>query len=213
MSDSETTTDTPTVLSHIARDLHDEFRGTFSEPTIFGLVRDTYREFIRTASVTRWLALGAEVSVRRRLTALAANQSIPTGHKPSVLFVCEHDAAPSQIAAMWLEHLVGDQAEVWSTGPSPSPALAAAITAAMAEVGISISSKSPRATTEELTLAADAVVTVGRGDACLVIPGKHYEDWDLDAPSDPTLADIRVMRDQLRDLVTHLSHEVGVIAA
>lgn len=203
----------PPVLAHIAHDLHEEFRGVFSEPTIFGLVRDTHAEFTHTATVTRWLAVGTEVSVRRRLRALADSQTRPSDHKPSVLFLCEHDAGPSQIAAIWFEHCVGDQAEVWSTGPNPSPALAAAITSVMAEVGITIASKPARASSAELVRAADAVVTIGHEDSCPLIAGKHYEDWDLAVPTGVDLAEIRQMRDQIRNLVTHLAHEVGVSAA
>ena len=200
------------VLGNIARDVHDEFRGIFSESTIAQLVGDTYAEFARSATITRWLALGTEVSVRRRLRTLAAGHS-PSGHKPAVLFVSQHDAGASQIASMWFEHLVGDQAEVWSTGPNPSPALASAIAGVMAEVGIVVPTRSPLVYSDELTRAADAVVTIGHGDSCLLIPGRHYEDWDLDAPVDATVAEIRQMRDQIRELVTHLTREVGVAAA
>jgi len=129
-----------------------------------------------------------------------------------VLLVSQHDAGAAQIAAMWFEHLVGDQAEVWSTGPNPSPALAAAITSVMAEVGISMTTRPRLTDPDELTRAADAVVTIGHGDACLLVPGKHYEDWDLDSTPDASIAEIRQMRDHIRDLVTHLSHEVGVAA-
>lgn len=200
------------VLYNIARDLHDEFRGVFSEQTISRFTTSRYAELARHATVNRWLAVGTERSVRQYLQMLVATQTRPTGHTPAILFLSEHSSGQSQIAATWLRHLSHGRAMAWAIGPSPTPALAGAIAAAMAEVGLDFYAAAPGDDIDQLTLAADAVITIGADDACTLLPGKHYEDWGLADPAGFTLAEARRMRDEIKDHVAHLSDEVGLSA-
>src|SRR5688500_10273106 len=103
--------------------------------------------------------------------------------KPSVLFVCVHNAGRSQMAAGWLRHLAGDRIEVRSAGSAPASSINPVAVGAMAEVGIDIAAHSPKILTPEAVETSDVVVTMGCGDACPFFPGTRYEDWQLDDPA------------------------------
>jgi protein-tyrosine-phosphatase len=190
-------------LRSAARDLHTEFRGTFGEATIESLLLASYAELAARATVTRWLALGAERFARQRLKALARSQ-IPTGKVPAVLFVGLHDTGCSQMAVGWLAHLAGDRALAWSAGRELVAGIDPAVVAVMAEAGIDISAEFSRPWTDEFVLAADVVVTMGCGDACPLLPGTHYQDWEVGDPAGRTLEDIRSIRDDIKDRVMNL---------
>lgn len=191
-------------LHGAASDLHTEFRGIFGEETIKALLLDSYAELASTATVTNWLAIGAERFARQRLQALAHAQAAASGKVPAVLFLCVHNAGRSQMALAWFNHLAGDRAIAWSGGSEPVAKLKPAVIAAMAEVDIDIAREFPKPWTDEFVLAADVVVTMGCGDACPLLPGKHYEDWELDDPAGKVLEEIRPIRDEIRDRVTNL---------
>ena len=103
--------------------------------------------------------------------------------KPSVLFVCVHNAGRSQMAAAYLTHLAGDRVEVRSAGSAPADAVNPAAVEAMAEEGIDMSAEIPKVLTDEAVRASDVVITMGCGDTCPIYPGKRYEDWKLDDPA------------------------------
>ena len=124
--------------------------------------------------------------------------------KPSVLFVCVHNAGRSQMAAGWLRHLAGDRVDVGSGGSEPAPEVNPAAVVAMAEVGIDIATNHPRRWTDEVVRAADVVVTMGCGDACPVFPGTRYEDWELDDPAGRGVDAVRPVRDEIRRRVEQL---------
>ena len=191
-------------LHGVARDLHIEFRGIFGEETIEELVLDSYAELVATATVTTWLVLGSERFARQRLQALAQVKAISGEKIPSVLFVCVHNAGRSQMALGWFNHLAGGRAIAWSGGSEPVAGLDLGVIAAMAEVGIDISREFSKPWTDEFVLAADVVITMGCGDACPLLPGKHYEDWELGDPAGMTLEQIRPIRDEIRDRVANL---------
>jgi arsenate reductase len=191
-------------LHSAARDLHQQFRGVFGEETIESLLFSSYAELAATATVHNWLVIGAERFARQRLEALAHAQSPATGKIPSVLFLCVHNAGRSQMALGWFTHLAGDRAIAWSGGSEPGAVVNPGAVTAMAEAGIDISRGFPKPWTDEFVLAADVVVTMGCGDACPLLPGKHYEDWELDDPSGKTVEEIRPIRDQIHDRVTDL---------
>jgi arsenate reductase len=191
-------------LHSAARDLHTEFRGIFGEETIEALLLDSYAELASTATVFNWLAIGAERFARQRLQALAHAQATSSGRVPAVLFLCVHNAGRSQMALAWFTHLANDRATAWSGGSEPIAELNPAVIAAMAEVDIDISGEFSKPWTEEFVLAADVVITMGCGDACPLLPGKHYEDWELDDPAGKTLEEIRPIRDEIRDRVANL---------
>jgi len=124
--------------------------------------------------------------------------------KPSVMFLCVHNAGRSQMAAGWLRHLAGDRVDVFSGGSEPASELNPAAIEAMAQVGIDIRSELPKPWTDEILRAADVVVTMGCGDACPVYPGKRYEDWVLDDPAGLDVASVRPIRDEIRRRVEDL---------
>ncbi|MGQ0845511.1 MAG: arsenate reductase ArsC [Sporichthyaceae bacterium] len=118
--------------------------------------------------------------------------------KPSVLFVCVHNAGRSQMAAGWLAHFAGDRIEVRSAGSAPGHQVNPAAVEAMREVGIDIAAATPKILTVEAVEASDAVITMGCGDACPIFPGKRYEDWVLEDPAGQGIEAVRVIRDQIR---------------
>jgi arsenate reductase (thioredoxin) len=131
-----------------------------------------------------------------------------SGGRPEILFLCVHNAGRSQIAAAFARHEGGDRIIVYSAGSDPSERLHPAVVQAMNEVGLDISSESPRRLTEEMGRRADVIVTMGCGDACPVYRGKRYEDWELDDPHGLDLSAVRVIRDEIRERVKGLVTEL-----
>ncbi|MEU9090921.1 arsenate reductase ArsC [Streptomyces sp. NPDC087901] len=132
-----------------------------------------------------------------------------TGGKPSVLFVCVHNAGRSQMAAAWLAHLAGDRVEVRSAGSAPGTRVNAAAVEAMAEAGIDISTETPKVLTADAVRESDVCVTMGCGDTCPVFPGKRYLDWKLDDPAGLGVEAVRTVRDEIRALVESLIEEIA----
>lgn len=128
--------------------------------------------------------------------------------KPSVLFVCVHNAGRSQMAAAWLTHLSGGQIEVRSAGSAPASSVNPAAIEAMAEVGIDITAELPKVLTREAVEVSDVVITMGCGDTCPIFPGKRYEDWVLDDPAGQGIEAVRVIRDEIRARVRHLLEQL-----
>ncbi|HEX6361035.1 arsenate reductase ArsC [Actinophytocola sp.] len=133
-----------------------------------------------------------------------------TEQKPTVLFLCVHNAGRSQMALGFFRHLAGDRAEAWSGGSEPGDAVNPAAVAVMAERGIDISAESPKRWTNEIVAAADVVITMGCGDTCPVFPGKRYLDWVLDDPAGKGVAEVRPVRDEIERRVLGLLDELGV---
>jgi arsenate reductase len=135
--------------------------------------------------------------------------------KPSVLFVCVHNAGRSQMAAGFLTHLSGGQVEVRSAGSIPGDQVNPSAVAAMAEVGIDISAQTPKTLTTDAVQASDVVITMGCGDACPIFPGKRYLDWDLEDPAGQGVEAVRPIRDEIKariqalltELLSDQSHE------
>ncbi|MGJ0203245.1 arsenate reductase/protein-tyrosine-phosphatase family protein [Leucobacter sp. gxy201] len=127
-----------------------------------------------------------------------------TDRKPTVLFVCVHNAGRSQMAAGWLRELAGDRVEVRSAGSMPAQQINPVAVAAMREVGIDIAAEQPRILTPEAVQVSDAVVTMGCGDACPFFPGKRYEDWQLADPAGQGIESVRPIRDEIRARVEGL---------
>ena len=124
--------------------------------------------------------------------------------KPTVLFVCVHNAGRSQMAAGWLRHLAGDTVEVRSAGSEPAEHINPAAVDAMREVGIDITDQTPTKLTWDAAQASDVIVTMGCGDACPVFPGKRYEDWKLDDPAGLGVDAVRPIRDEIKQRVEQL---------
>jgi len=132
--------------------------------------------------------------------------------KPTVLFLCTHNAGRSQMALGFLQHFAGDRAVVWPGGSQPASSINPAAVDAMAERGIDISREHPKPWTDENVKAADVVVTMGCGDACPVFPGRRHEDWQLDDPAGLDVEDVRPIRDEIERRVRRLLDDLGVAA-
>lgn len=128
--------------------------------------------------------------------------------KPSVLFVCVHNAGRSQMAAAWLTHLVGDRVEVRSAGSAPAGGINPAAVEAMREVGIDMSAQTPKVLTVEAVQASDVCITMGCGDTCPVFPGKRYLDWQLADPAGQGIDAVRPIRDEIETRVRGLVNEL-----
>jgi arsenate reductase (thioredoxin) len=133
--------------------------------------------------------------------------------KPSVLFVCVHNAGRSQMAAGFLRHLAGDTIEVRSAGSEPAERINPVAMQAMAEEGIDITAEQPKILTTKAVEASDVVITMGCGDTCPFYPGKRYEDWVLDDPAGHGIEVVRPIRDEIRRRVEHLIEELQPTAA
>ena len=128
--------------------------------------------------------------------------------KPSVLFVCVHNAGRSQMAAGFLSHLAGGRIEVRSAGSTPADQVNPEAVEAMKEVGIDISAESPKILTIDSVRASDVCVTMGCGDTCPVFPGKCYLDWQLDDPAGQGIEAVRPIRDEIEQRVRALIAEL-----
>jgi len=128
--------------------------------------------------------------------------------KPSVLFVCVHNAGRSQMAAAFLTHLSKGDVEVRSAGSAPADSINPAVVEAMKEVGIDISHEVPKVLTTDAVIESDVVITMGCGDACPFFPGKRYLDWKLNDPAGQGVASVRPIRDQIKALVEGLIAEL-----
>lgn len=136
-----------------------------------------------------------------------------TDSRPSVLFVCVHNAGRSQMAAAYTHHLSGGAVEVRSAGSAPAESINPAVREAMLEEGIDISQETPKILTTEAVQASDVVITMGCGDTCPIFPGKRYEDWVLEDPAGQGVEAVRPIRDEIRRRVTDLLAELGVPAS
>ncbi|UGT67663.1 arsenate reductase ArsC [Nocardia gipuzkoensis] len=128
--------------------------------------------------------------------------------KPSVLFVCVHNAGRSQMAAGFLAHLAGDAIEVRSAGSAPAESINPAAVEAMREVGIDISDQSPKMLTFDAVEASDVVITMGCGDTCPVFPGVSYRDWVLEDPAGKGVESVRPIRDEIKVRIEELVAEL-----
>ncbi|SPF06951.1 arsenate reductase ArsC [Streptomyces sp. MA5143a] len=129
--------------------------------------------------------------------------------RPSVLFVCVHNAGRSQMAAAFLTHLAGDRVQVRSAGSAPAGTVNTAVVEALAEVGIDISAEVPKVLTVEAVQASDVVITMGCGDTCPVFPGKRYVDWELPDPAGQGVEEVRPIRDEIEKRIRGLVDEIA----
>lgn len=136
---------------------------------------------------------------------------MPIRSKPTVLFVCVHNAGRSQMAAGWLSELAGDRVEIWSAGSAPADLVNPVAVEAMREVGIDITGAQPKILTTDAVSRADVVITMGCGDACPYFPGKRYLDWELTDPAGQPMEVVRVVRDDIKARVQTLVRDLIAI--
>jgi arsenate reductase (thioredoxin) len=192
--------------------LQDKFEGIFGPETIERYINDSLDQLLPNSEVVSFVPIFVERFARDRLRALAKIEGKVITDKPSVMFLCVHNAGRSQMASGWLRFLAGNRVDVFSGGSEPASTVNPAAIEAMAEVGIDIRTEFPKPWTDEIVRAADVVVTMGCGDACPVYPGKRYEDWVLDDPEGLGLEAVRPIRDEVRRRVEQLMEEMKIPA-
>jgi arsenate reductase (thioredoxin) len=198
------------ALGTAAANLAGEFPGVFGAETIERFLYSGYDQFAATSTVPRFLPLLAERFARQRLTALAKVEGLSHDGRPTVLFLCVHNAGRSQMALGFFQDLAGDRAVAWSGGSEPGIEVNPSAVDAMRERGIDISGEYPKPWTDEVIRAADVVVSMGCGDACPVFPGTRYVDWELDDPAGKSVAEVRPVRDEIERRVRRLLDELHV---
>ena len=200
------------ALKTAATRLERDFGDSFGVETIERFLHTSYDQFAGRATVPNFLPLLAERFARQRLHALARVEGKISDGKPTVLFLCTHNAGRSQMALGFFTHFAGDDAVAWSGGSEPGDRINPSAAAVMAEVGIDITGEFPKPWTDEIVQAADVVITMGCGDACPIFPGKRYENWDLPDPEGQDVDAVRPIRDDLEERVRRLLAELHVTA-
>ncbi len=198
------------ALRTAATRLETEFADGFGTETIQRFLHTSYDQFASRATIPNFLPLLAERFARQRLHALARVEGKIIDGKPTVLFLCTHNAGRSQMALGYFTHLAGDRAVAWSGGSEPANEINPAAIAAMAEIGIDITREYPKPWTDEIVQAADVVITMGCGDACPIFPGKRYENWQLPDPAGQGLDAVRPIRDDIDQRVQRLLADLNV---
>ncbi len=192
-----------------AERLRTDFAGVFGEETIQRFMAESW-ESLQGAKVAAFVPLFVERFTRQRLRALARVEGKSTDTRPMVVFLCVQNAGRSQMAAGWLQHLAGDEVEVFSGGSNPASEVNPAAIEAMAEIGIDISSEFPKPWTDEVVQAANVVVTMGCGDSCPIFPGTRYMDWEVGDPAGLPLDQVRPIRDEIGERVRGIMAELGI---
>ena len=187
--------------------LRDEFAGTFSAETVERFLAESL-EALGGARLKDFVPLFVHRFARERLRALGQAEGTIAKSVPEVLFVCVQNAGRSQMAAALLDHYAEGRVHVRSAGSAPADEVNPAVVVAMAEHGIDVSKEFPKPMTDEVVQAADAVVTMGCGDACPIYPGKRYEDWELDDPAQADLDGVRRIRDDIAARVRRLLDDI-----
>jgi arsenate reductase len=190
--------------------LERRWHGSLNVETIERFLAESLELVLPRATVRMWVPVVVEKFTNDRLRALVRLESPRTDLKPSVLFLCVHNAGRSQMAAGWMRSLAAGRIDVFSGGSEPAASLNAAAVAAMAEKGIDIGGEIPQPWADEIVRAADVIVSMGCGDACPVYPGKRYVEWELDDPAGKPIEDVRPIRDEIEQRVRGLIAELGV---
>jgi len=196
------------VLHRASERMARQFAGMVSEETVERVVFESYAALARTARVQTHLPSLAEKFAHDRLTALAQSRGLISKGVPEVLYVCVQNSGRSQMAAALTRKLAGDRVHVRSAGSQPGERVLPEVAFVLAEIGIDVTEEFPKPLTDDVVRAADAVITMGCGDACPLYPGKRYLDWHVDDPSDLDLDRVRQVRDDIKERVQHLLSEL-----
>ena len=183
--------------------LRDEFAGVFAGETIERYMAESL-DRIDSARIENFVPLFVHRFARERLLALAQADEKITKEVPEVLFVCVHNAGRSQMAAGLMNKLAEGRVHVRTAGSDPADQINPAAVEAMREVGVDLSQEFPKPLNDEFVRAADAVITMGCGDACPIYPGKRYEDWELEDPAGKDVETVRRIRNDIEDRVRTL---------
>jgi arsenate reductase len=192
--------------NHLERGLEsldEEFSGIFSRETVERFMAESL-EALKDSRLSDYVPLFVHRFARERLRALGQVEGTITKEMPEVLFVCVQNAGRSQMAAGLLHKLSEGRVHVRSAGSAPADQINPDVRVAMAEVGVDLDKEFPKPLTDEVVRAADAVITMGCGDACPIYPGKRYEDWVVDDPAEADLDGVRRIRGEIEERVRTL---------
>jgi arsenate reductase (thioredoxin) len=201
----------PITRRHVERaaeSLQQEFEGVFSKETVARFIAESV-DLLGGARVNDFVPVLAHRFARERLKAFGQAESVIAKEVPEVLFVCVQNAGRSQMAAALLNFRARGRVHVRSAGSDPGEEINPAVIAALAEMGIDVGEEFPKPLTDEVVRAADAVVTMGCGDACPVYPGKRYLDWELEDPAGKSIEVVRRIRDEIDERVQTLLGELA----
>jgi arsenate reductase len=187
--------------------LTDEFAGVFSRETIERYIADSL-DLLGNARINVFVPVLAHRFARERLKALGQAEGMIVKETPEVLFVCVQNAGRSQMAAGLMNLRAAGKVHVRSAGSDPAEQINPAVVEAMAELGVDLGEEFPKPLTDEVVRAADAVITMGCGDACPIYPGKRYLDWELDDPAGKGLETVRAIRNDIDSRVQALLAEL-----
>ncbi len=190
-----------------AEALTDEFAGVFSQETIERYIAESLN-LLGETKINVFVPVLAHRFARERLKALGQAEGTIVKEQPEVLFVCVQNAGRSQMAAGLMNYRAAGKVHVRSAGSDPAEQINPAVVEAMAELGIDLNEAFPKPLTDEVVRAADAVVTMGCGDACPIYPGKRYLDWELADPAGQDLETVRAIRDDIDGRVQALLAEL-----
>jgi protein-tyrosine-phosphatase len=194
--------------TRIVDDLTYHYDGVFSRDTVQRAVEAACDTLGPVAKFPNFLPILTERFARDRLLAAAqAEGKVATG-VPEILFVCVHNAGRSQMAAALARHLSADKVHVRSAGSQPTRQIHPMTIQALAERGIEPTEAFPKPLTDDVVRAADVIITMGCGDACPVLPGKRYEDWEVADPAGQPIEVVRAIRDDIQARVTTLLGEI-----
>ena len=196
------------VLHRNAEQLAARFDGIVNAETVERVVFESYAALLRTAKITLHLPSLASRFANERLTALAQAEGVIPKAVPEVLFVCVQNSGRSQMAAALMRELGAGRVHVRSAGSEPGGDILPAVVEVMHELRMDLGEEFPKPLTDDVVRAADAVVTMGCGDACPVYPGKRYLDWRLEDPAELDLDGVRRVRDDIRAHVEQLLAEI-----
>jgi protein-tyrosine-phosphatase len=196
----------PVTRVHLDRGVEglvDDFRGVFSPQAIERYVQESL-ESLPAARFSDFVPVLVHRFARERLKALAQAEGKIAKDVPEVLFVCVQNSGRSQMAAALLHQRAAGLVHVRSAGSDPAEQINPSVVRAMQELGADLSQEFPKPLTDEVVRTADAVITMGCGDACPIYPGKRYEDWEVEDPAGKSIEEVRAIRDDIDRRVTKL---------
>jgi len=199
--------------ARIVDDLSYRYDGVFSRETVAQAVQDARTHLEPLSRVPDYLPILTERFARDRLLAAAQAEGRIATSTPELLFVCVRNAGRSQIAAALAQHLSGGRVHVRSAGSAPTGEMLPFALQVLRERDIDVTEAFPKPLTNDVVHAANVIVTMGCGDACPVIPGKRYEDWDVADPADQPIEVVRAIADDIQVRVTRLLAELRVNAS
>ncbi|RRJ86451.1 arsenate reductase ArsC [Gulosibacter macacae] len=205
MSQSPTTFD---PYPGIVDDLAYTYEGVFTRERVAATVQAARDVLESTAKVKTYLPVFVARQAREQLMAAAQAEGLVAKAVPEIVFVCVQNAGRSQMAAALTEHLSARRVHVRTAGSAPSGEINSTVVEVLAERGIDLTTAYPKPLTDNVIRAADVIVTMGCGDACPVLPGKRYEDWDVADPAGQPIEVVRDIRDDIQARVTNLLRQI-----